>query len=543
MRSALLIGMCLSGGIAQGQINGVIADTIGGRRVPGAAITILDADRKVIRQALADDSGRFSIADVAAARHLRVVKIGYRPAERAVTSPASVQIAMQRLPSLLEPVRTFEQPQCSRNSTRAAAFGLWEQARAALLANVIARETNQAMVWRTSFRRYMTERGDDIAWQAVRLDSSVSLRSFDAVLSAREFAKRGFAEVGADGHIQFYGPDAEVLLDDALVGVYCIELASQRERPAQVGLRFRPMKRKEGRVDIDGTLWIDTVKRELRDLDFRYLGLDRDAEGIHPGGIVSFHSLANGVTFIDHWNFRVPVPGIDTMFGENARVIQRRYYTPREVGGEVASAQWPDSVGYDGRLGTLRGKAVDASGTPVIDVVIRLEDTDYIASPDVWGEFQFDRLYPGPYHAVVILPEVAHLGAIIPTPLRFTAARDSVIAGVRMLVPDARLYFRLPCSGDETSDEEEPALRILVTKDGERVEGAYWELSKSNGVPGQNVIERRQTTGDGRVHYCMQLEPGEDYVIRAAQDRDLTRPRTIRGTVHKRNTAVRVELP
>ena len=62
----------------------------------------------------------------------------------------------------------------------------------------------------------------------------------------------------------------------AFAGAYCFELAAPvRSRPNQVGLRFVPADHRKGRVDIDGTLWIDTVARELRDVEFRYLNVER----------------------------------------------------------------------------------------------------------------------------------------------------------------------------------------------------------------------------------------------------------------------------
>src|SRR4051812_24538715 len=101
MRGAFLIWMCLGASRLGAQVSGVIADSIAGRRVPGAVITVLDSSRALITRGLADDSGRFRI-DAPAARFIRIAKIGYRPRELSVTPPATLRIALDRLPNLLE---------------------------------------------------------------------------------------------------------------------------------------------------------------------------------------------------------------------------------------------------------------------------------------------------------------------------------------------------------------------------------------------------------------------------------------------------------
>src|SRR6185503_7678137 len=103
----------------------------------------------------------------------------------------------------------------------------------------------------------------------------------------------------------------------------------------------------------------------------------------------------------------------------------RTWYSVREAGGEVAAATWPDSSFYQGPLGVLNSRVLTPLGKPLTGVTIRLNGTDYVASPDSAGFLEMPNLLPGPYTAIAIHPDLIELGITLPTSLVFTAARDS----------------------------------------------------------------------------------------------------------------------
>ena len=77
---------------------------------------------------------------------------------------------------------------------------------------------------------------------------------------------------------------------------YCFHIAdSDPARPNQIGLGFVSGTRRSNRIDIEGTLWVDTVARALHDIDFRYVGLSRRVEAVGSGGRISFREMPNGV--------------------------------------------------------------------------------------------------------------------------------------------------------------------------------------------------------------------------------------------------------
>jgi hypothetical protein len=143
------------------------------------------------------------------------------------------------------------------------------------------------------YERYLDLDGIEIEKQLVHLDSTVNARtSFNAVQSAIDFVDRGFRD-GVPGSYTFFGPDADVLLDERFQRGYCFTLADADSlHKSQVGLRFTPANRKDGRVDIDGTLWIDVTGRSLNEIVFRYIGVEALAEAFNAGGRVGFKTLS-----------------------------------------------------------------------------------------------------------------------------------------------------------------------------------------------------------------------------------------------------------
>ncbi|MGH9888453.1 MAG: carboxypeptidase-like regulatory domain-containing protein, partial [bacterium] len=267
------------------QLRGVVRDSASGLPIPGAVIVLLDSGGNALGRNITNERGQYVIVLHSAMRRVQVLRIGFRPRTARIPQPvdgvAQLDVVMPAIPTLLESVSVVDQPNCPRRDDRPAAFALWEQAKAALLATVVARETNPADVVRLRYIRRMN-RDDQITSQNVWIDSASTSRPFVATRTAADFVERGFAYDSA--HVTWFnGPDADVMLDDAFARGYCFQIAaSERERPNQVGLAFGPSNRKRGRIDIEGAVWIDSTTRALTDIVFHYLGVDAQTERIHP---------------------------------------------------------------------------------------------------------------------------------------------------------------------------------------------------------------------------------------------------------------------
>ena len=94
-----------------------------------------------------------------------------------------------------------------------------------MLNAVVARESNAGAMIRLVYERAMKDVSDDIASQRVKVDSSrgFARSAFEAAHSAADFVRDGFLSRTAEGDV-FFGPDADVLLDDAFATAYCFHL-------------------------------------------------------------------------------------------------------------------------------------------------------------------------------------------------------------------------------------------------------------------------------------------------------------------------------
>ena len=538
---------------------GIVSDSSTRQPIAGAVVSLIDSAGTTIARFITNARGEYRFPEFTLGRRMRIVRMGYRPRDVRLPSPlsGSIDVRMASIPMMLDQVTAVANTNCPRRSDRAAAFALLEQARAGLLNAVVARETHPAAMTVLPFERFLDGTSDRIERQEVRIRSSERVTtSFNAVRRASDFVRDGFAaDNGQTRH--YFGPDADVLLDADFAAGYCFQLrAAERSRPTVVGLRFVPARRRADRVDIDGTLWVDTAARKLVSMEHQYLGLPAWTDVVDPGGRATFWELPNGVVFIDKWHFRLPVPETDTTYSFDNRSQVRFWYSARESGGEVATASWPDGAKYQGPLGILNARALAFDRTPLTGITVRLADTDYLASPDSAGFFAIPNLLPGPYEAVVVHPELADLGILLPTSLRFLAVRDSVVQQT-MTVLDYRRYVSKRCSttarmadkpvvfdlrqGDSAARADSALTILVITPDRKPVAGARWRVSKAVAAPYGRIVESRETDERGLARSCLRIEVDDDVEVSAWRPGEPARLH--RFTVRQRGTYYTITLP
>jgi hypothetical protein len=492
---ALLIGLATaagSRGAGAQTLRGTVHDSSSGLPIPGAVVTMLGSG----------------------VRTVRVVRLGFRP--RTVRVPDArdgairLEVAMTAIPMSMQSVHVSAGPACPRRADRASALAVLEQARAGLLATVVARSDKPARMTRLRATRFMDGFSDRILHQRVRLDSSgTPFGSFGAARTAADFLRYGFRTDSA-GLEQYYGPDAEVLLDDRFASAYCFHLAAPvPARPNQIGLAFRPPNRRDGRIDVDGTLWIDTVARTLVDIEFRYLGTDPRAETFRPGGRIWFRAMPNGVVVIDRWSIRLasgqPLAGT----AAGAPSLASRSFYGVEVLGELARAQWDDGYTWLSPLGSLRLRVVRPDGRPVPGAVIRLSDTDYRATADANGDLGITDLVPGPYTVTAVDPELAAIGIPADTLLEFTAGRRRTIV-TRLTAPEIQDYLGDRCRDDDIVarlTDARAAVRASLfgrvsTAGGQPVAEAKWTLRTAGAGPPKALVSDADVDRNGVFHHC-----------------------------------------
>jgi hypothetical protein len=415
------------------ELRGLVRDSVSRQPIAGAVLELRDTANRLLGRNLTNERGEFrlSLAGVPEQTSIRIVRLGFRPKTLALPKSTELDVQMQRIPQMLDPITAIA-TSCPRRADLGSAMALLEQLRAGLLSSIVGREKNPARLTRVAYERITNLRTDSIMRFAVRIDSvNQRATSFQAIRAGAEFVEQGFL-VDSSGIQTYLGPDAETLVDDGFIAGYCFHVVRPpRERKNQVGLGFGPAKTRRGRIDVEGTLWVDTAARQLRDLEFRYRGLDLALDTFDLGGRLSFVELRTGAVLVDRWNLRliaerkVTTPARSALSG----VTQRNVIPTldlHETGGELARARWPDGVEWFGALGSLRATGVRSDGNVAQATSVRLADTDFRARTDAQGRFEFRYLVPGPYQLEILDPHLAAVDVAIPTALRFTAARDSV---------------------------------------------------------------------------------------------------------------------
>ncbi len=528
------------------ELRGTVRDSASKQPIPAAVLVLLDASGTALGRNITNERGEFRIALSPSIARIRVVRIGFRPREVSVPNTragASFDIFMRSLPTMLEPVRVTAGAGCPRRSDDARTYALLEQVRAGLLSIVVARDANPGTLVLLTFERMMEGTGDRIASQRVLTDSTHAKTSFSAAHGATDFVQLGFMADSA-GQAIFFAPDADVLLDDGFAAGYCFRTAtSGRDRPNQIGLAFAAPNRRNTRIDIDGTLWVDTVARALRDIEFRYVGLGRSIELLGPGGRIAFREMPNGTTLIDRWSLRLIATEADTI-RLGAREEVRTSYRAAENGGELARATWPDGSAWRASLGTVRITARSTGGAPAAGTVVRLPDTPYLGVANRDGVIEISDLVPGPYTVLIVDAWLAPIGIEIPTPLKFVAARDSTVEA-SIVARTAKDFVIDRCVADRKYSPADSVLIVgrTVGANGEPVRGITISLAEVRPPPEPDrLLDDYYTTGtNGLFHFCSKsLRRGMTLSVRARRGGSILQVMTV--SLDDNLTVVRIPI-
>lgn len=423
-------------------------------------------------------------------------------------------------------------PHCATRKDCALALSLWEKARASLVASAVARQDTPARLRRLLFDRKMDGNSNRIVSERVRVDTvDTGVNPFLPMHPAQDVGRFGFAD-NATNSATFYAPDGDVLLTASFARAYGVELAAaEAKRPHQVGLRFVADDRRAGRVDIDGTLWVDTTAHELRGMEFHYVGMPRPFDDFRPGGDFEFQTMPNGVTLIDRWSVRLVNATADTTLElggsnrEGYQAAQRVWLYAEERGGEIAHATWRDGSDWRGPLGTVRVHAVTAGGTPARGATLGLVGTPFYGVVDAAGTADIRGVLPGRYGVRVIDRRIAVAETGVPTPLHVTAIRDSTTVA-SLTAPTAEDFIAARCKAAHqwTAGDSAFVLGRLVAPDGTPISGAKVTFADGRHQWRSGSVV---TGADGLFQSCQNWRIGDDILVRVhragAGDAELTR--------------------
>ncbi len=496
------------------EIRGILRDSTSGEPIAGAVVMVLDGRGQMLQRALSGERGQYRVPRPDSAEQLRVLRLGFRahvvPLRRPFEAITVIDVILSSLERALQPMEVVVARGCPSRGDRAEAFTLLDQARAGVLATVVANERQPARMRVLRYERWLDINGLAVEGQRVQIDSSVrATTSFTAMQSAIDFVEKGF-RTGDDGEFTYFGPDAAVLLDDRFQRGYCFSLAEpDSSRATQRGLRFAPAARKRGRVDIEGTLWVDTTQRTLVDIEFRYVGVDRLSAANGAGGRIGFHTLPNGITFIDTWSLRLV--GDAARAGAASWSLQpwglrsSQSFAVSEVGGEVSEAHWDDGTAYRSTLSSAYLTIVNAAGDPASFVRVRFADSDYHATTDANGRATIPFVLPGRYRMLVHEPKFDAIGVEIPVS-RLVPIQRAASSVARVVVPSAEQYVASLCGSDTLPPSSAWMLARVVGSSGEPVGGAFYELRDMQRGKWEPISEQRVTASNGVFAHCRSLK-------------------------------------
>jgi hypothetical protein len=461
------------------QLTGVVRDSTSRAPLAGAVVSAMDASGATVRRAITDASGRWSLAAVDRPARIHVIKIGFRPADVAVPGDeASFDVAMVRLPAVLEAMRISGREICPGSSDRGAAFQLWEQARAGLLAAVVARELKPAAATIVTYERALSPGDEIVRRQRTTTKTGQTTRPFRSSAPPAIFAQLGYMTDDSTGRL-FSAPDADVLLDESFGATHCFHLQSaDGAHPAQIGLAFTPARGRDTLVDVKGVIWMDATPN-LRSLDFSYTSLEPAAMDLPAGGRIEFQTMENGVAFISRWWLRLPnlepvpafsnpLPNMPAQRGSGVvRRSERRDQRIAEVsetGGIVLDARWPDGVHAHDEPARIVGSVArknSAGGVPYATVTFAAGDETVADSA---GAFTHE-LVPGKY--IVTASDTTFAAYVAPrTASRRVEAVRGRTAVVRLELPTLTTVLADRCEGHKIRANTAMLLGHLTAGDG-----------------------------------------------------------------------------
>ncbi len=324
---------------------------------------------------------------------------------------------MEHITPLLEAVRVSDRELCPGGDERGAAFQVWDQARAGLLASIVGREAKPATTSLALYEQYYEPNQDRVRKLVVQRKKQTSARPFIASAQPSFFAASGYMiDGGAQGRV-FNAPDADVILDESFARTHCFRRQSaDREHPNQVGVAFSPAPG-DGRdtiVDVRGTIWLDTAVSQIRSLEFTYTSLERPAMAVGAGGRIEFRTAPNGISFIERWSLRLPViealaqatnasssrlPGEISMRPprrqdrSDVRLIQ-----VVQSGGVVLDASWADGTAWHDTPTGIKGTVKQTGGDqPLANAVVTIEGSSDTTLTAADGSFTLASVIPGKY--------------------------------------------------------------------------------------------------------------------------------------------------
>lgn len=431
-------------------IRGVIVAAEGDAPPIGVHVVLLDTAGSRRASTLSDQDGRFMLrAPAPGLYRLRSERIGYastmsEPLELKVGEVIRYTLRIATRPISLSGITVEGGTRCTLRPGEALATGrVWEEARKALSATAAAEADWGFHFEVEAFTRELEPERLRVLRDERRRRSGVGISSPYVSRPVEELVERGFVWRSEDDrHLEYQGPDAEVLLSDAFLDTHCMRLTAGRE--GLLGLTFEPVPGRQV-PDVHGTLWLDRQSAALRHLEYRYTGQGLDIPLDRAGGRIEFERLPGGVWIVRHWWIRMPVMGGGQGRLGDMSFATRRPVRFREEGGEVTAVLTANGRSIEARArATLTGTVHDSTrAVPLPGATVFLSGTQYRATTDRTGAFRLADVPSGHYAVGFLHPRLDSLG-VYPSPVE-VQLNASRTASVELGLPSRDAVLRAGC--------------------------------------------------------------------------------------------------
>ena len=325
------VALAARGARASAQVvTGTATDRESGAAVAGAIISLLQDGPVRVAPTLAEERGRFVVRAPRAGQYrLRAEAVGYgafMSAPFTVSDGDTVRMTAVLDPrrNMLAAVQITAVTACHtdpQGGERTAA--VWEEIRKALASTEVG-----AAERRTEFEL------EQVDQELTRLRSvvghhSVKSRTYATgsygSLPAEVLARTGYVVELADS-VEYYGPDAPLLLSPHFLSTHCFSTVERRPLfgSREIGLRFRPLD-DHLRADISGTVWLDRATSALKRIEFTYEVPSWPSAAESASGEVQYARTTGGQWYVSRWEMNMPVLTINRAPGPTiARVSSWR---------------------------------------------------------------------------------------------------------------------------------------------------------------------------------------------------------------------------
>ena len=513
---SLVVIALASASAAQAQrLAGKVRDSITGVPIGGVVVWLADSRDSLLSRSIGNEAGVFSVARPPSAKRLHLVRIGFRPRDVSLgAADSAIDLRLEAIPALLASISASGHRVCPGDRAANEGFELWEQARAALLASVVAREVHPPRIRLIAYERTREPVFNRLKKEESSIKELVVDRSYVAARPAWAFAYEGYMREEQGGDRVYYAPDNETLLDPSFAGTHCLQAArDDRSHPDQIGIAFEPVREgdRDTLVDVRGVLWLDRKSPALKVLEFWYTGLEPEAR--NSGGEITFRMMPNGAPMIERWTIRTVTLAMDA--NEHSDGLRRlqpprelrrnmRRTGMREVGGEVASVYWPDGSKWHGLLPHISGVLVDSAGMPVAGARVWVMKTGDTVTTGADGGFSLPPLLPGLYAVLAADSALAESG-LSRTAHNWVFVDREHDADIRLLFHSRAEILQQLCAAQTYHEGTGVVMGRVVNAGGLPIANAridVWRRIKSNTVELFHQESGGHAGDDGRFIIC-----------------------------------------